>query len=178
MLSYVQSALPDVTSLLGWEPDDLLGEGYWGSVFSTPDPTKVVKITRSKEDKLYADAIVGETLEYSANIYKSWTIEGDFGFHRNWDVSKVHIILMERVDTDGVEDDLAPLFDLNWSLYPPASCIPEKRFVESCLWVAGRELNRFGCRAMDVHCGNIGIKNGHYCLFDQRVTKGSMCVEF
>lgn len=170
MFSFAKESLGEVAEAFGFHEADMeyLGEGSYGTVFSTPDPTKVIKISSSEEDGRYAKKMLGLDLEYSANIHRYITLRNRGAFGE----LTLYGILMERVDVSGVEKLVVKHFSYQEMsgttiYYGPRARNYIKRFIETCVFVAAKELEANGLEARDAHPGNVGIKNGHYCLFDQ-----------
>lgn len=147
-----------------------MGKGDFGEAYST-ECGKIIKETSDPKEFLAAFHLQGSTSEYLVDIYKAdMTDDGSL------------FILMEELDTSGVEDTFSQAQDLvdehafgEWEYFDEDD-LPEDAFADpealqmiNDICASVMELRQKGIDLPDIQDGNIGKKNGQYVLFDFRM---------
>lgn len=158
----------------GW-----LGSGDFGEAFST-ECGKVIKVTGDIKEFMAAFTLQGVKSDYIVDIYKAELTDDDYLF-----------ILMEALDTEGVEDlfyqaqNLVDEYAFGEWEYFDADELPEDMPVDedalsmiNDICASMMDLRQKGIDLPDVHDGNIGKKNGRYALFDFQMTESRSLESF
>jgi hypothetical protein len=155
---------------LNLESEGWLGNGEWGNAYSISS-NQVIKITRDYEEFICAYSLLNQNTDYNVKI---------LGL-RVFPTGKLGI-LMEHVNTDGIEDTFSELKsftdenDLDIFDAEPdehgGQLSDNAIKMSNDLYLAYMEIAKHGysgAHSLDIHHGNIGINSlGNYALFDQR----------
>jgi hypothetical protein len=144
-----------------------LGSGSYGQAFLT-DNNKVIKITRDKVEFAYALKLRGINNEYVANIFhchrfddNHFAIMQEFLEPADNYFGTTHVYYIQLVDYKETGKRHKTMDDVS------AERMAEMELLYTSLQEAAAELNRAGLTALDIRDENIGMKNGHFALFDQ-----------
>jgi hypothetical protein len=151
--------------LNGYRVDQWVGEGDFGEAYITTCG-KILKVTSDQEEFVAATRMENIKNEYLVEVYKTDFYENDF------------VILMENLETDGVEDLFNEIMDaadeygvevLEFSTSDEYDLSDEAHVLFSHLQESIEGYKKSGTNPMDIHSGNIGFNSkGNYVLFDQK----------
>lgn len=171
----VESAADTFCEKYGLEIDKYLGAGSFGKAFLTTCG-RVVKVTTNESEFVLAHSLLGKENDFTADIY-----EVDI-------VGSLPAILMEYVDTTGIEDLYYSIDDI---MYDTNLKIPEidpkeygmdddsERLLKNLQLSIKEYKEKTGFTPEDISEDNIGLKsNGNYCLFDQYVESQDLSQEY
>lgn len=163
----------------GLEIECWMGSGDFGHAFETTCG-QIVKITRDPCEFMAAFSLQGQTSDFLVDIHKAELTDDD-------DL----LILMEKVDTEGVEDVFSEAMNLveefafgEWTYFDPDELPDDYSASEEALQlidhIAGSilHLQQKGIDRPDVSPDNIGVKNGRFVLFDFQMTEDRLHEEF
>lgn len=156
----------------GLEVAGWLGSGDFGEAYATTCD-RVIKLTGDIQEFAAAFQLQGTTSDCLANIEKAELTDDDHLF-----------ILMEQLDTEGIEDVFSEAFGLveeyafgSWEYFDvdelpeDMTCSDEAlQFIDD-ICSSIMTLNHKGIDLPDIQPGNIGRKNGSFVLFDFRMTE-------
>ena len=168
----------------------LAGEGDFGSVWFLNDTEKVIKVTSDPDEVMcailqqdFAGASGAAAIRHFPTIHGIYKLD-----------SLLYAIVMDRVHT--IEDSLTPfineiddwlehydvedlrgyfdLMDNQVNAEDLKRLSPDAQQLITDLSCARQEAVNMGFRANDAHWGNIGILEGRYVLFDQRISNNDL----
>lgn len=163
----------------GLEISGWLGSGDFGEAYET-SCGRVLKVTGDLGEFAAAFRLQGKVSDHLADIYKAELTEDDHLF-----------ILMEMVDTSGVEDVFSEAMHLveefafgSWEYFDEDELPDDLGASESALqmirdvWASVFTLQQNGIDKPDINPGNIGMKHGRYVLFDHQMTEHRLYEDF
>lgn len=175
----MQRYVEDWAQTQGLEVEGWFGSGEFGEAYLT-SCSKIIKITSDLKEFSAAFKLQGTKSEFLVDIYKAELTDDDNLF-----------ILMEAVDTDGVEDVFSQAMSLveeyafgEWEYFDPDELPEDLMCDDNVLAMIDEisasmfELKQKGIDLPDVHDGNIGMKNGRYVLFDFQMTEERLLEDF
>jgi hypothetical protein len=151
-----------------------LDSGEWGEAYEISE-NNVIKITRDYEEFICAYRLLGKNTSYNAKIKEMRVFPtGEMG------------ILLEKVDTEGIEDIFSELlnyakendFDI-LDIEEKGDLSNEAFKMSEDLYKGWKEINNNGYYGMDISGDNIGLNTeGNYVLFDQRDNNNPVFVDY
>ena len=141
-----------------------LDSGQWGEAYEISG-NNVIKITRDYEEFICAYRLLGKDTKYNAKVKEMRVFPtGEMG------------ILLEKVDTDGIEDLFSELYSYAQEKEIDIFDIEDKNELSDeafkmsqDLYKAWEEISSNGYNGLDISGDNIGLNSeGNYVLFDQR----------